>query len=216
MTPPQVAEVPMIDAEVVQPMRVLAGLGWGAKRIGAELGIARSTVKRYIRDGVVSGIQVHLKQRKLDDDAKAKAVALFDSTAEGCGWARACTLVDCGNRFVVDLTGTFRTDRPVVVRGLADGNEFTCEADESTGFGREQPCSSSGIALENGRFYGESIVHAELMFRGVLCAVDLQVVQLDSVLAEASFAPEYDLVAPNGLACGPLCWVTMASLAPQG
>jgi len=73
----------MIEAEVVQQMRVLAGLGWGAKRIAAELGVARNTVKRYIRDGAVPGVQVHIKQRKLDDEAKAKAVALFDSTAEG-------------------------------------------------------------------------------------------------------------------------------------
>ncbi|AKU92648.1 Mobile element protein [Vulgatibacter incomptus] len=58
-------------------------MGWGAKRIAAELGVARNTVKRYIRDGAAPGIQVYLKQRKLDDDAKAKAVALFDSTAEG-------------------------------------------------------------------------------------------------------------------------------------
>jgi len=78
VAPPQVAEVPMIEAEVVQQMRVLAGLGWGAKRIATELGVARNTVKRYIRDKAIPGVQVHLKQRKLDEGAKAKAVALFD------------------------------------------------------------------------------------------------------------------------------------------
>jgi len=83
VAPPQVAEVPMKEAEVVQQMRVLAGLGWGAKRIAAELGVARNTVKRYIRDGAVPGVQVHLKQRKLDDADKAKAIALLESTAEG-------------------------------------------------------------------------------------------------------------------------------------
>lgn len=83
VAPPQVAEVPMIEAEVVQKMRVLSGLGWGAKRIAAELGVARNTVKRYVRDGAVPGAQVHDKQRRLDGAARAKAVALFDGTAEG-------------------------------------------------------------------------------------------------------------------------------------
>lgn len=83
VAPPQVAEVPMIEAEVVQQMRVLAGLGWGAKRIATELGVARNTVKRYIRDKAIPGVQVHLKQRKLDEGAKAKAVALFDGAVEG-------------------------------------------------------------------------------------------------------------------------------------
>jgi len=83
MAPPQLAEVPMVEAEVVQQMRVLAGLGWGAKRIAAELGIARNTVRRYVRDHAVPGVQVHIKQRRLDDAARAAAVSLFDGTAEG-------------------------------------------------------------------------------------------------------------------------------------
>lgn len=38
---------------------------------------------RYIRDGAIAGVHVHIKQRKLNDEAKPTAVALFDSTAEG-------------------------------------------------------------------------------------------------------------------------------------
>ncbi len=43
---PLVAEVPMVEAEVVRQMRALAERGWGAKRIAGELGIARNTVRR--------------------------------------------------------------------------------------------------------------------------------------------------------------------------
>ena len=133
----------------------------------------------------------------------------------GCGGARICTLVGCDNQFLIDLTGVFRTDRPISVQGSADGEPFVCEADESTGFRRDSLCSSEAIALEYWRFYGEPLVHVDLRFRGVPCAVDLRVVQEDTVLAEASFSPEYKFSAPNGIECGPLCWHAGASLAPQ-
>jgi DNA-binding NarL/FixJ family response regulator len=40
-------EVPMVAAEVVRQMGRLVELGWGAKRIARELGVARNTVRRY-------------------------------------------------------------------------------------------------------------------------------------------------------------------------
>jgi hypothetical protein len=46
---PREAEVPMVEQEVVRQMRVLEEAGWGAKRIARELGIARNTVRRYLR-----------------------------------------------------------------------------------------------------------------------------------------------------------------------
>lgn len=83
MATPQVAEVPLVESEVVQQMRILEGLGWGTKRIAQEVGIARNTVRRYLRDGAVPGVQVHAEQRKLDEAARASAVELFDGAAEG-------------------------------------------------------------------------------------------------------------------------------------
>jgi hypothetical protein len=46
---PGVGEVPMIEPAVVRQLRVLAEQGWGSKRIAAELGIARNTVRSYLR-----------------------------------------------------------------------------------------------------------------------------------------------------------------------
>ena len=83
VAPLQVTEVPLVEAEVVRRMKVLAEMGWGAKRIARELEIARNTVKRYLKGGAAPGVQLHLKQRKLDAAERAKAVALFDGEAEG-------------------------------------------------------------------------------------------------------------------------------------
>ena len=48
---PPMAEVPVVDPEVVRQMRELAAMGWGAKAISAELEVARNTVRRYLRGG---------------------------------------------------------------------------------------------------------------------------------------------------------------------
>ena len=62
---PLLVEVPMVAAEVVRQMGRLAELGWGAKRIARELGVARNTVKRYLR-GALAEVQEHLAARRLD------------------------------------------------------------------------------------------------------------------------------------------------------
>ena len=41
----------MLQAEEVAAMLRLQALGWGAKRIAAELGCSRNTVRRYLRQG---------------------------------------------------------------------------------------------------------------------------------------------------------------------
>jgi transposase len=79
---PPIAEVPMVEAEAVRQMRELAARGWGAKRIAAELGVARNTVRRYLRGGAVS-LQHRPLRRSLDEAARAEAVAMFDGIAEG-------------------------------------------------------------------------------------------------------------------------------------
>lgn len=80
---PPMAEVPMLEAEAVRKMRGLAAQGWGAKRIARELGLARNTVRRYLRGGEAAEVQVRLAARRLDGTAQAEAVALFDGPAEG-------------------------------------------------------------------------------------------------------------------------------------
>jgi transposase len=77
------AEVPMVEAEAVREMRELAGRGWGAKRIARELGLARNTVRRYLRGGPGAEVQERPGARCLDEAARAEALALFDGAAEG-------------------------------------------------------------------------------------------------------------------------------------
>jgi transposase len=80
---PPMAEVPMVEAEAVREMRELAERGWGAKRIARELGLARNTVRRYLRGGAAAEAQERPSARRLDGEARLEAVALFDGVAEG-------------------------------------------------------------------------------------------------------------------------------------
>lgn len=73
----------MVDPEVVQQIRGLSAQGWGAKRIAKELGIARNTVKRYVRGNPAVLIQTRPNARALDDAQRARAVELFGKVAEG-------------------------------------------------------------------------------------------------------------------------------------
>lgn len=73
----------MVHPEVVQQIRGLRAQGWGAKRIARELGIARNTVKRYVRGGDAALVQVRPEGRVLDEAQRGRAVALFDAVAEG-------------------------------------------------------------------------------------------------------------------------------------
>jgi transposase len=80
---PPMAEVPMVEAEAIREMRELAARGWGAKRIARELGLARNTVRRYLRGGPSAEVQERPSARRLDHRARLEAVALFDGAAEG-------------------------------------------------------------------------------------------------------------------------------------
>ena len=73
----------MVDPEVVLQVRALHAQKWGAKRIARELGIARNTVKRYLKGGDAALVQARPKARALDDEQRARAVKLFDEVAEG-------------------------------------------------------------------------------------------------------------------------------------
>lgn len=80
---PRRAEVPMVEQDVVRQMRLLAEAGWGAKRIAQAVGVARNTVRRYLRDGAVAGQQTRPAARCLDETTEAKAVELWQGDAEG-------------------------------------------------------------------------------------------------------------------------------------
>jgi len=53
----------------VQTMLKLASLGWGSKRIAAELGCSRNTVKRYLRQGGWQPYQAPMRAGTLDEHA---------------------------------------------------------------------------------------------------------------------------------------------------
>lgn len=80
---PRRAEVPMVEQDVVRQMRVLAEAGWGAKRIASEVGVARNTVRRYLRRGEDAELQVRPGSRCLDATTEAQAVELWNGPAEG-------------------------------------------------------------------------------------------------------------------------------------
>jgi transposase len=77
-----IAEVPVVEGEIVTAIRELTNRGWGAKAIAAELAIARNTVRRYQR-GAAAGEQVRPSARRLSMDDQATAQRLFQNEAEG-------------------------------------------------------------------------------------------------------------------------------------
>jgi transposase len=83
VAPQMAGGVPMVEHEVVRKIRTLAKAGWGAKRIGKELGVARNTVRRYLRGGQGALTQARPEARVLDEVQQAKAVQLWEGPAEG-------------------------------------------------------------------------------------------------------------------------------------
>jgi transposase len=73
----------MVEQEVVRRMRALAEAGWGHKRIAREVGLARNTVRRYLRAGSAADKQVRPKARRLTATEQQRAVELWDAAAEG-------------------------------------------------------------------------------------------------------------------------------------
>ena len=77
----------MVEAEAVRQMRDLVARGWGSKRIARELGLARNTVRRYLRGGAAAEVQERPAARRLDEVARSEAVSIFETAAEGnAGW----------------------------------------------------------------------------------------------------------------------------------
>jgi transposase len=76
-------EVPMVDSETVRLMKELSQRGWKLKRIARELGVARNTVRHYVRGGAPAGLQKRTACRRLDDQQRAEARRLLDGPAAG-------------------------------------------------------------------------------------------------------------------------------------
>src|SRR3982751_3426293 len=88
---PQGAEVSMLAPEIVRQIRELKGLGWGAKRIASETGVARGTVRRYLRGGASAEVQQRPGAHTLDPAGRALAFELLYGPAQGMeSWCAVC------------------------------------------------------------------------------------------------------------------------------
>jgi transposase len=68
---------------LVATIRELASSGVRSKTIAQTVGVARNTVRRYLRRTILAGVQTRPKARRLSERARAEARALYEGAAEG-------------------------------------------------------------------------------------------------------------------------------------
>jgi len=78
-----IEEVLVLEGEVVAAIRELASRGVGSKRIAQTVGVARNTVRRYLRSPVPAGQQTRPRARRLTKDAVERARELYEGAAGG-------------------------------------------------------------------------------------------------------------------------------------
>src|SRR5215203_7007661 len=76
-------EVPVVEGEVILAIRALADCGVGSKAIARAVGVARNTVRRYLRQSSEVEGQVRPTARRLTDDRRLEARTLYDGPAGG-------------------------------------------------------------------------------------------------------------------------------------
>lgn len=76
-------EVPVVEGEVVLAIRALADCGVGSKAIARAVGVARNTVRRYLRQSIEGEGQIRPAARRLTEDRRLEARALYAGPAEG-------------------------------------------------------------------------------------------------------------------------------------
>ena len=76
-------EVPVVEGEVVLAIRALADCGVGSKAIARALGVARNTVRRYLRQSSAETDQVRPAARRLTDERRLEARMLYAGSAGG-------------------------------------------------------------------------------------------------------------------------------------
>jgi transposase len=74
-------EVPVIEGELVAMIRELASRGVGSKTIARTVGVARNTVRRYLRQPIAPGVQERPAARRLSNDARCEARTLYEGPA---------------------------------------------------------------------------------------------------------------------------------------
>jgi transposase len=73
----------MVEGEVVLAIRALADCGVGSKAIARAVGVARNTVRRYLRQSIETEGQRRPAARRLTDGRRLEARMLYDGPADG-------------------------------------------------------------------------------------------------------------------------------------
>jgi transposase len=76
-------EVPVVEGEVVLAIRALADCGVGSKAIARTLGVARNTVRRYLRQSIETEGQIRPTARRLTEERRLEVRTLYDGPAGG-------------------------------------------------------------------------------------------------------------------------------------
>src|SRR4051794_20435334 len=117
-------EVPVVEGEVVLAIRALADCGVGSKAIARAVGVARNTVRRYLRQSIEWDGQSRPSARRLTEDRRLEARALYAGSAEGNAVVVQRLLVERGltvsvrtiERAVSDLRREHRVAQLATVR----------------------------------------------------------------------------------------------------
>jgi hypothetical protein len=76
-------EVSVLEGELVATIRELASRGVGSKTIAQTVGVARNTVRRYLRRTISAGVQTRPGARRLSEPARAEARVLYEGPPRG-------------------------------------------------------------------------------------------------------------------------------------
>jgi transposase len=117
-------EVPVIEGELVTAIRTLADRGVGKKTIAREVGVALNTVRRYLRRPIEAGVQARPAARRLTDERRQEARALYEGPAGGNAVVVQRLLAERGvtlsvrtlERAVVDIRRVHRVAQLATVR----------------------------------------------------------------------------------------------------
>jgi len=132
---------------------------------------------------------------------------------EMCALADGCTEIGCTSGLTLSLVAdTFAPG----VYGIAlaanpDPDDCTLTISDDPMDCAIPPCVSESTC--NALYLlGETPMRIELAL-GILAQLDVTVTRDDLEIASETFAPAYEVVAPNGPGCGPACAVALAELA---
>lgn len=120
--------------------------------------------------------------------------------ASGCtGLGVGCTEVGCDDQASISIRG-IEANQSYAVEIETDDGTIQCTIDTSD----EMRITCD----DNNLFYGSQMDTAYIYLTGTPDRVAITVRQNGTVITQDEVRPDYDQVAPNGEACGPICMQT--------